>query len=230
MITGGSGGIGTAVLESIRSEYEYAINFDIAAKQDDSFCKFIPCDLSSAADVEKAIKSIDLENITAFIHCAGYGGPFYSIDKIGEETWDRIFTINIKSAFLILKHLLPEFKNKNYGRAVFIASSQSVIGAKYSVAYSSSKHALIGMTKSLAEEWGEFGITINSVSPGYVDTSMGVQEDKVSDHLKKVIAMTPSKRIAKPQEIARVVKFLLSEESGYINGANWLIDGGITAV
>ncbi|HNK56920.1 MAG TPA: SDR family oxidoreductase, partial [Leptospiraceae bacterium] len=102
--------------------------------------------------------------------------------------------------------------------------------AKHSVAYSSSKHALIGFVKSIADEWGEYGITANAISPGYVDTAMGVQENEVSDHLKKILDKTPSKKIAKPEEISRIVKFLISEESGYINGANIVVDGGITAI
>jgi NAD(P)-dependent dehydrogenase (short-subunit alcohol dehydrogenase family) len=116
------------------------------------------------------------------------------------------------------------------GRVVFIASSLSVVGASGSAAYSASKHALIGLTKSLASEWGEFGITVNSISPGYVDTAMGVREDQVSSHRQKILEMTPSKKIAKPEEISRIVEFLLHEDSSYINGANWTVDGGITAV
>jgi 3-oxoacyl-[acyl-carrier protein] reductase len=103
------------------------------------------------------------------------------------------------------------------------------VGAKNSVAYSSSKHALVGFVKSIGAEWGEFGITSNCISPGYVDTKMGIQEE-VTDHKRKIIEITPSAKISKPFEIARVVNFMLDEESGYINGSNWTVDGGITAI
>ena len=140
------------------------------------------------------------------------------------------FKINIKAAYLLTKEILPEFKKRLYGRIIVIASSQSVVGAKNSVAYSASKHALIGFVKSLADEWGEYGITANAVSPGYVETPMGVQDTQVSNHRQIILEKTPSKRTASPEEIARVVDFLISQESGYINGANFVVDGGITAI
>ena len=125
---------------------------------------------------------------------------------------------------------MPEFKKRLYGRIIVIASSQSVVGAKNSVAYSASKHALIGFVKSLADEWGEYGITANAISPGFVETPMGVQDSQVTNHRQLILDKTPSKRTAAPEEIARVVDFLISKDSGYINGANFVIDGGITAI
>lgn len=225
LITGGSGGIGSAIINIL--EYPNIFNLDILESKDQNF---LQTDLRDSKSISNSLSKIKLETISRIVFSAGFGGPFLPISEIEESTWDEIFSINLKSSFYILKRILPFMKKNKFGRIVFIASSQSIIGAKNSVAYSSSKHAVLGLMKSIADEWGEFGITTNSVSPGYVETKMGVQEENISDHKKKILEMTPSKKIAKPVEIARVVKFLLSEDSSYINGANWTIDGGITAI
>ncbi|MBW0435418.1 SDR family oxidoreductase [Leptospira yasudae] len=237
ILTGGSGGLGRAIAASLTTEGYSVFNLDVrppvALLSGEFFCE---TDLtkddqldSSLAEWKNRLASED-EVPYALIHCAGYGGPYHDLTKVSPEEWDRIFSINIRSAFRITKVLLPIFKNLQIGRLLFIASSLSLIGSANSVAYSSSKHALIGFAKSLADEWGGFGITANAISPGYMETSMGIQEDQVSDHRRKILEMTPSKKIASPSEVARVVSFLLSEESSYINGANWAVDGGITAV
>jgi 3-oxoacyl-[acyl-carrier protein] reductase len=225
IIVGGSGGIGSAILNIL--EYPNIFNIDIKHSEKANFLK---TDLRNSDSILSSLKKINLEKVSRVVFSAGFGGPFVSLDQVEEKLWDEIFLVNLKSSFLILKEILPYMKKNNFGRIVFIASSQSLVGAKNSVAYSSSKHAVLGLMKSLADEWGEFGITCNSVSPGFVETQMGIQEEKVLDHKKKILEMTPSRKIAKPFEIARIVKFLLSEDSSYINGANWTVDGGITAI
>ncbi len=237
ILTGGSGGLGRAVAESLVFEGYSVTNLDIQVpKEILSGELFLNTDLTKDEELISSLSewenTISTQNQIpyGFVHCAGYGGPYHKITQVSLEEWDRIFSINIRSSFQIAKFLLPIFKNLQLGRLVFIASSLSLIGSANSVAYSSSKHALIGFVKSLADEWGPFGITANAVSPGYMETSMGIQEDQVSDHRQKIITMTPSGKIAHPCEIARVVAFMLNENSSYINGANWVVDGGITAV
>ncbi|MBP7283295.1 MAG: SDR family oxidoreductase [Leptospiraceae bacterium] len=230
IVTGGSGGIGRCIVESLLKNYKvYNLDKQTPEKKMEGET-FLRVDLTSADNINSALYSIKKETLSGFVHCAGFGGPFVDISKVTEELWDKIFSINIKAAYLLSKEILPEFKKRLYGRLVVIASSQSVVGAKNSVAYSSSKHALIGFVKSLADEWGEYGITANAISPGYVETPMGVQDVQVSNHRQIILDKTPSKRTAAPEEIARVVDFLISKESGYINGANFVVDGGITAI
>jgi 3-oxoacyl-[acyl-carrier protein] reductase len=230
IITGGSGGIGRAIVHSLSKKYLiYNLDKQPPEKTSENE-KFIRVDLTSADNINSALYSIKKETLSGFVHCAGFGGPFVDITKVQEDLWDKIFAINIKAAYLLSKEILPEFKKRLYGRIIMIASSQSIVGAKNSVAYSASKHALIGFIKSLADEWGEYGITANAISPGYVETPMGVQDTQVLNHRQIILDKTPSKRTAAPEEIARVVDFLISQESGYINGANFVVDGGITAI
>ncbi|MEI7013971.1 SDR family oxidoreductase [Leptospira licerasiae] len=233
LITGGSGGLGRALVSELGNSGYKILNWDLVSPDklhpNEIFQKI---DLTSSNDLETACKNLQSEasSIRGFIHCAGYGGPYHKITEVSLEEWDRIFFINLRSAFQITKFLLPIFSAQEFGRFVYIASSLSVQGSALSVAYSSSKHGIIGFMKSIAAEWGEKGITSNAVSPGYMETKMGIQEDQVDDHRKKIIEMTPVKKIASPDEIARVVSFLISPESGYINGANWTVDGGITSI
>jgi len=230
LITGGMGGIGSSIVE-ILSEKEIScitldknINRDLFKNE-----VFIEIDLNYPEKIRSKIFPLNI-NILNFVHCAGYGGPFVDIVNLREEDFINIFNINLFSAYFILKELLPNWKINNYGRFLGIASSLSIVGAKNSVAYSSSKHALVGFVKSIGAEWGEFGITSNCISPGYVDTKMGIQEEEVNNHKRKIIEMTPSAKISHPNEISRVVNFILDEESSYINGSNWTVDGGITAI
>ncbi len=233
--------MGRALVSSLGDSGYKILNWDLNSP--DSILPnelYTSVDLSSAKETDMACGKLRAEYLTnpankeypliGFIHSAGYGGPYHRITEVSLEEWERIFSINLRSAFQITKSFLPILAEQKYGRLVFIASSLSVQGSDLSVAYSSSKHGMVGFMKSIAAEWGSFGITSNSVSPGYMETKMGIQEDQVSDHRKKIIEMTPTGTIASPMEIARVVRFLVSPESNYINGANWAVDGGITAI
>jgi len=230
LITGGMGGIGTSIVEILSKQEINCITID--SKSNRELFKnevFLEIDLNYSEKIKENSHFLN-KNILNFIHCAGYGGPYVDIVNLREVDFISIFNINIFSAYFILKELLPDWKKNNYGRFLGIASSLSIVGAKNSVAYSSSKHALVGFVKSIGAEWGEFGITSNCISPGYVDTKMGIQEEEVNDHKRKIIEMTPSAKISQPGEIARVVNFILDTESSYINCSNWTVDGGITAI
>ncbi len=231
LITGGAGGIGTSIIEKLNEININVINIDkVLSRELYPNEKFIEFDLTIFPNqLDWLLSQLKTYPISNFIHCAGYGGPFVPITDVSKEEWSGIFSINLDSAFYILKHLLPKWKEQNYGRFLGIASSLSIKGAENSVAYSSAKHALLGFAKSIGIEWGRYGITSNCISPGYVETNMGVQEGEVSDHRKKILSLTPSNKIASPGEITRVVLFMLEEESTYINCSNWTVDGGITS-
>ncbi|TGK19968.1 SDR family oxidoreductase [Leptospira fluminis] len=240
LVTGGSGGLGRTLVHNL-SEQGYRVwNLDRNPPANiEPGEVFLPADLTSADRIGEACKEflgtvgeggMSGRRFCGLVHCAGYGGPYQEITKVSLEEWDIVFSVNIRSAFQITREILPFLAEQKYGRLVYVGSTLSRKGGSLSVAYSSSKHALVGFVKSIAAEWGKFGVTANSVSPGYMNTGMGVREDQVDDHRKKIVSMTPSGTIAEPEEIARVISFLLQPESGYINGADWAIDGGITAI
>ncbi|EQA46534.1 oxidoreductase, short chain dehydrogenase/reductase family protein [Leptospira broomii serovar Hurstbridge str. 5399] len=239
LVTGGSGGLGRALVRNFTAAGYSVWNWDKNQPETvQSGESFVPIDLASAVRVREECKSFaknfassgEERRLIGFVHCAGYGGPYHKITEVTLEEWDAIFSINLRSAFQITQALLPILSTQRFGRLIYIASSLSIKGSALSVAYSASKHGLAGFVKSVAAEWGEFGITANAISPGYIETKMGIREDQVDDHRKKILSITPTKTIADPEEIARVASFLLSKDSRYVNGANWAVDGGITAI
>ena len=239
LITGAGAGIGFQIVKSIRNKIDVLLLLDKninalsklteRSKLDNviSYC----VDLGDLLSVEKFIKTLKKNHLypNILINNAGYGGSFEEVENVSLEQWDCVFNINVKSQFLLMKAFLPEMKKNKYGRIVNIASVQGFLGANKSSAYVASKHAALGLMKTVAVEAGEYGITFNSVSPCYVKTKMGVQDDLISSHYEKIISKTPAKRIAEPSEISSLVDFLISKNAGFINGENIVVDGGLTA-
>jgi 3-oxoacyl-[acyl-carrier protein] reductase len=188
-------------------------------------------DVGVRSDVERAIMTVERAygTPTILVNNAGVGGPFHRVDEVSDDEWDWIIRTNLKSVFLFARDLLPKMRAAGYGRIVNIASIQGLWGSADSSTYAASKHGMIGYTRSIAAEWGEYGITCNAICPGYVDTAMGVPPDRVKDYVQRVMHRSPVKRIAAPHEIASLALHLLGPEGGYINGATHVIDGGITA-
>lgn len=241
LITGAAGSIGTAISEKFMSEFDALILIDIdknkldilqnkLATQSATLIASYCCDVGNSTSVEtmlqNAEKEIGIPHV--IINNAGIGGPFHRIDEVSDDEWFKIINTNLKGVFNLSRYLLPFMKQKNYGRIVNISSVQGYLGASLSSTYVASKHGVIGYTRAIAAEWGEYGITCNAVCPGYVDTAIGVQDDGIKDHHKNIIVKTPAGRIAKPNEIANIVAHLVKDESSFINGSILTIDGGLT--
>lgn len=241
IITGAAGGIGTAISEKFISDMDGLVLVDIDNNRLDLLKERIKkissvsiaaycCDVGNFKQVDEMIHAakngIGLPAV--LINNAGIGGPFHRIDEVSEEEWHQIINTNLKSIFNFSKILLPMMKDISYGRIVNIASVQGYLGAEFSSTYVASKHGVIGYTRSIAAEWGKYGITCNAICPGYVDTALGVQDDKVKHHYQSVITKTPAARIAKPIEIANLVSYLVRDETSFVNGSILTIDGGLT--
>ncbi|OHA62702.1 MAG: hypothetical protein A2748_02210 [Candidatus Wildermuthbacteria bacterium RIFCSPHIGHO2_01_FULL_45_20] len=151
--------------------------------------------------------------------------------EILEEEWDALLAINLKGQFLCAQAAAREMAKKKWGRIINIASIASGgvgIGFAGSVHYAASKGGVIGMSETLAAEWAELGITVNVVAPGIIDTPMirDPQTKFGEAMLKEIVARVPLKRMGKPEEIAAMAVFLASEESSYVTGATFYVDGG----
>jgi len=189
------------------------------------------CDVGKRADVEQAIAITERKwgTPSVLVNNAGVGGPFHRVDEVSDEEWEWIMNTNVKSVFLFTRNLLPKMKHAGYGRIINVASIQGLLGSSYSSTYVASKHAMIGYTKTIAAEWGKYGITCNAICPGYVNTKLGVRQEDISDYYQRVMDKSPVKRVAEPLEIAALIGHLVGEHGGYINGASYTIDGGISA-
>lgn len=238
IVTGAGNGIGAATAK-LFAENGYRvgvldINLDNAknvAEEIGSNALPLYCDVGNRKSVEEAIDTIEKKwgFIDTLINNAGIGGPFHRVDEVEDDEWDLVVKTNQKSVFMFTRNLLPKMKEKGYGRIVNVASIQGLLGSPYSSTYVSTKHAVIGYTKTIAAEWGRYGINCNAVCPGFVKTAMGARDDELDDYTKRVLDKSPVKVIARPEDIAHLIAYLTGDYSGYINGAIIAIDGGITS-
>ena len=142
------------------------------------------------------------------------------------DAFTRDYELNVIASFDLAQQAFPHMKAKGWGRIVNLASIVSFHGSRNSIGYPCAKTALLGLTRCLSNEWAPFGITVNSVAPGYIETDMlhPLMSDEVhADIIRKLI---PVGRFGKPDEVASVIKFLCSDDARYMTGENLLIDGG----
>jgi NAD(P)-dependent dehydrogenase (short-subunit alcohol dehydrogenase family) len=169
---------------------------------------------------------------TILINNAGINAN-YDATKMTEDEWDAFFAIDLKAAWLAAKHVLPHMKRARRGAIVNISSLHGFATLEGFFPYAAAKSGLIGLTRSLALDYGPYGIRVNVVAPGFVRTRL-VQEsiERAADREQAERAMVGAValgRIGDPAEIAGVARFLASSESSYVTGASLLVDGGLTA-
>ncbi|MFE1962159.1 SDR family NAD(P)-dependent oxidoreductase [Streptomyces sp. NPDC059479] len=181
-------------------------------------------DASDAADVAAAAaRTRDaLGPVTVLVNNAGTSA-YESFTSITEESWDRLIGINLKGPFLVTRELVPDMLQAGWGRIVNISSSSAQTGAPSMAHYAASKGGVIGLTKALAIEYADKGITVNHVPPGFIDTPL-VREGPVD--VEAAAATMPMKRAGLPEDVAYAVAYLASEEAGYVTGQTLSTNGG----
>ncbi len=240
IVTGASGGIGSAVVKKFYGN-GYAvemldINEDalktVIEKEnlDPARVRCHTLDVSVEQQVKDTIEGIlDAQGrIDALVNTAAIIGKYNPTIDYTFENFKRIYEINVFGTFLMMEHVLPIMKKQGKGSIVNFGSVSGMTGYTYEIGYGSSKWAIIGMTKNVANEYGQFGIRANSVSPGWVNTNMfrkSVEDYK--NFSDSQVTLGPLGRPAEPEEIANVVYFLSSDEASYVNGSNVLADGGM---
>ncbi len=233
LVTGGSRGIGRAICEELaRAGYYVIVNYrsntqeaekTLAAVREDSDGELACFDI---ADSETAIPAVEglIEKhgaIEALVNNAGVTADGLFI-MMPEQDWDMVVNTTLKGFYNITKPILKNMIKKKKGAVVSISSISGIIGNRGQANYSAAKAGLIAATKSAASEVGRAGIRVNAVAPGLIDTDM------TSELPKNVIkGMIPMARIGKPEEVAKVVKFLLSDDASYVTGQVLSINGGM---
>lgn len=146
--------------------------------------------------------------------------------RMKDEDWDQVINVNLKGAFLCSKSAIRAMMKSRWGRIVNISSIIGLAGAAGQVNYAASKAGIIGMTKAFAKEVGSRNITVNAIAPGFIETDM---TEGLSEEMKQsVLSKAPISRLGTPYDIAATVRFLCSEDAGYITGQTWVVDGGLT--
>jgi acetoacetyl-CoA reductase len=236
LVTGGLGGIGSAICRAL---YDYGIRVvagysrahDVAQKwqteqkkagYDFDIAYGNVADFDSCESMVKKIES-EIGQIDILINNAGITRDV-TCCKMSKEAWDTVINTDLNSVFYVTHAVINGMQNRRYGRIINISSINGQRGQFGQVNYSAAKAGIHGFTKALALEVAKKGITVNTVSPGYVASEMVlVLPENIQ---QKIIAEIPMGRFAEPDEVARLVAFLADEKTTYITGANIAINGG----
>lgn len=228
LITGGSRGIGAAIVECfLREGASVTVLGKSPSGISDKF-KFIQCDLSSEQETAEACKKIKSLGIDILINNAG-------INKIGVAheadlaDWERVQAVNVRAPFMLAQACLPHMLEGKWGRIVGIGSVFGSITRAGRVSYSTSKAALAGMTRSLAIDYATTGILCNTVSPGFIDTEL-TRKILTPAEIEQLCQQVPMRRLGKASEIAEYVLFLSSDRNTFITGQDLVVDGGFSVV
>jgi NAD(P)-dependent dehydrogenase (short-subunit alcohol dehydrogenase family) len=247
LITGGGNGIGRAAALAFagRGAKVVVVDRDHASgegtagsiRQQGGDARFVAADVTRSADVQAYVKAaLDAYGrIDCFFNNAGIEGKVQPTADYDEAVFDAVMNVNVKGVFLGLRHVLPVMLRQKSGTVVNTASVAGLVGTPGMSAYVASKHAVIGLTKTVSGEVARHGIRVNAVCPGPVDTRMihaleaQLSPDDPAIANQRYQASLPTGRYTTPEEIANVVLFLSSDLSGNVTGAQWVVDGGRTA-
>ena len=237
LITGGTGSVGKALIRAFVA-HGYRVTFQFSRKK------------AEASQLEKrfGVEAIQVDfsrkftlprfDFDVIVNNAGINISDVDTHEVSLEDWNLTLTVNLTAAFLIVQQCLPAMKKKGRGRIINISSIYGIRGVEGRLPYTVSKHGLAGLTKTVAKEYGGYGITCNEICPGPIDSAMmkriakrsaATSGDTVSSYFKEVCDEIPLRRMVKPSEVAAVAVFLASDAASYLNGASIPLDGGMIA-
>jgi len=235
-VTGASRGIGRAIaLKLCRAGFEIVVASPELENNETVACEIRACnaeavtlnlDVTSPESVKEGFAKIlkDKTRIDVLVNNAGIARDGLAV-RMKPADWELVLKVNLEGAFLCSQQALASMMRSRWGRIVNISSVVGQAGSVGQANYAASKAGLIGLTKSLAQEMGSRGITVNAIAPGYIDTDMtkGLPEELK----QKMLASVPLGRMGTPDDIANAVKFLVSEEASYITGHVLAVNGGM---
>src|SRR6202049_1632007 len=243
VVTGAAGVVGTATLRLFAERGARVVAVDRKAQDLQTAIKdlpasaqafAVPADVTEEDEVAEYVRApVDkFGTIDVFYNNAGVEGDIAPITRYSLAAFRRVIDVNVIGVFLGLKHVLPVMLKQNRGSIINTASIAGLIGSHDIAAYSASKHAVIGLTKSAALECSQTGVRVNCVCPGLIDSRMlsaiiegrnpspsPVTEDKIVERI-------PARRLGQASEVASLVAFLASDEASYVSGSAYTVDGG----
>jgi 2-dehydro-3-deoxy-L-rhamnonate dehydrogenase (NAD+) len=226
LVTGGASGIGAASAELLRACGARVVVFDLNPNGLHEDVLGISGDVSKSDDVEAAVDRAESElgRLDILVCSAGVGGDSVRAVDMPDEEWQRVFAINCHGTFFCNRAALRGMIERGYGRVVNVASIAGKEGNPMASAYSASKAAVIGMTKSIAKEVAGTGVLVNCIAPAVIDTPiLGQLSD---EHIGYMLEKIPLGRVGQPDEVARLIAYLASEDLSFATGACFDISGG----
>ena len=223
LVTGASKGIGECIAHNLDGEIFTVGRCEERLKQ---YKNYLVCDFEK--DIEKLGLYIEENKIDVVINNAGEY-IYKETDQITMPEIERITRVNLEVPMYIISKALPYMKSQNWGRIVNIGSISGVMGEAGACIYSASKAGLIGMTKSIALEAAQYGITVNTINPGWVETDLGNSSAEDSEFSKEeIVECIPQKRFVEPIEIAGMVKYLISDAAKGVTGQSINLCAGLS--
>lgn len=234
VVTGGASGIGSAIVDAYTAKGATVVVLDRAVEAAElkvtrgHAAAALSCDVASAESVVAAVDEVVRRygRIDIAVNCAGVGlmGPAEDLDL---TDWDTTMTVNLRGAFVVSQQVGRVMLAQGHGTVISIASQAATVALEGHAAYCASKFGLVGLTRVLALEWASRGVTANTISPTVVLTDLGraAWDNPEGEALR---ARIPTRRFARPEEIAAAAVYLASDAARMINGADLLVDGGYT--
>ncbi len=238
IVTGAAQGIGRGIALMLAESGAKVAVVDISDKIDDvakiirnlgSSALALKCNVADHEEVRKASEKVLSEygKVDILVNNAGIY-PFKPFVEMTEEDWDKVMDVNVKGIFNFTKAVLPQMIKRNYGKIINLSSvAGEELGYANLVHYSASKSAIFGFTRSLALEVAKYGINVNSICPGAIETP-GATGEISKEFYEQIRSSIPLGRWGKPKDIANLVIFIVSEYASYITGQCIIIDGGLT--
>ena len=224
LVTGGNRGIGRAVAGAFAAGGDRVAVTTRSGEVEGLFS--VPCDVTDTGAVDKAVGMVENElgPVEVLVANAGINDDKLLL-QMDEECFARVLDTNLVGTFRVVRRALPKMLRQRKGRIILISSVVALSGAAGQSNYAASKAGLIGFARSLAREIGSRSITVNVVAPGFIETDMTA---KLGDERRgSVLAQVPLKRFGLPNEVAGVVRWLASEDAGYVTGSVVPVDGGL---
>jgi 2-dehydro-3-deoxy-L-rhamnonate dehydrogenase (NAD+) len=226
LVTGGASGIGAATVELLRASGARVAVLDLKVDGLHGGVLAIRGDVSRSEDAEAAVATVEAElgQLDALVCSAGVGGKSLPAVDVPDEEWRRVFAINCDGTFFCNRAAVRGMVARGYGRVVNVASIAGKEGNPLAAAYSATKAAVIGMTKSIAKEVAGTGVLVNCIAPAVIDTP--ILADLSTEHIDYMVERIPLGRVGKPEEVARLIAYLASEDLSFATGACFDISGG----